>query len=355
MIRKPAVPILLFGLLLIGVIPLGAQTDTTPPVPKQAPHKPVFQKGMTCVPWFAGARHFRTDAGTTSLDNLARTGTEWVALVPGWFMENKNSSVIKPHTRKTLSDEDLIFIIDELRKRKMKILLKPHVGCLDGTFRGEIKPADVEAWFTSYETFILHYADLAAEKKLEGLCIGCELGSMTIPDYKAHWEKIIARLRKRFPGFLTYAANGNPIGPAAGKYARQRPWKYAPFWDKLDYAGIDAYFKLSRADQPTQEELKQSWQTWAKEIEAWQATHGKPVLFTEIGYRITNPDIQAKSYEAALDVLWDKLWFHGMYWWCWFANPDRRWGMSPQNMPALDVLKKWYTRPAPQKTTNRPR
>ena len=43
----------------------------------------------------------------------------------------------------------------------MEVMLKPHVDVIDGTFRGEIEPADRAAWFASYGSMIDHYADLA--------------------------------------------------------------------------------------------------------------------------------------------------------------------------------------------------
>ena len=83
----------------------------------------------------------------------------------------------------------------------------------------------------SYTKFILTYAKLAQETKVDILCIGTELERfvMSRPDY---WCGLIERIRKIYNGKLTYAANWDE-------------YKRTPFWDMLDYIGIDAYFPLS--------------------------------------------------------------------------------------------------------------
>ena len=90
---------------------------------------------------------------------------------------------------------------------------------------------------------------------------------------------------------------------------------------------------------------------------------GKPILFTEIGYRsldggnqnlwapwmLDRPvDLgeQADCYLAAFESAWDEPWFAGMYWWDWSADPDvggsRDGGFTPFGKPAEGVLRSWY-------------
>ncbi|MFA6610024.1 MAG: hypothetical protein WCT15_04170, partial [Candidatus Omnitrophota bacterium] len=61
----------------------------------------------------------------------------------------------------------------------------------------------------------------------------------------------------------------------------------------------------------------------------------------------------ADCYRAVFELLWDKDWFYGVYWWRWgtdvrFGGAQNR-GFSLQNKPAEDVVKKWYTGSAPAK------
>ncbi len=39
-----------------------------------------------------------------------------------------------------------------------RLLLKPHIDIEDGTWRALLKPSNVDDFFASYKTFILHYA-----------------------------------------------------------------------------------------------------------------------------------------------------------------------------------------------------
>ena len=103
-----------------------------------------------------------------------------------------------------------------------------------------------------------------------------------------------------------------------------------------------------------------------QEIETWQATINKPVIFTEFAYPSVdyaactkspsfsstepyNPQAQANYYEAALQVFANKPWFAGMFWWAWSTDPNTGRGsdptnydsvidFTPQNRPAQSVL-----------------
>jgi hypothetical protein len=96
--------------------------------------------------------------------------------------------------------------------------------------------------------------------------------------------------------------------------------------------------------------------------------YGKPVLFTEIGYR-SDPDgaakprvwprdpraqaaegdlrLQADCYEAFFHTFWDEEWFAGAFFWKWYPalpTDERATNVdySPQGKPAGQVLARWY-------------
>ncbi len=96
-------------------------------------------------------------------------------------------------------------------------------------------------WFSNYEKFILHYAELAEKNHLDILCIGTEL-QKTIPKEK-EWRSLIKKIRYVYHGPLTYAANF---------YVE---FEKITFWDELDYIGIQAYFPLSKSNDPMLSEL----------------------------------------------------------------------------------------------------
>ncbi|MEM2930585.1 MAG: hypothetical protein QW797_06995, partial [Thermoproteota archaeon] len=303
---------------------------------------PIFQKGMSYVSW---PPRFDSTESDESLRLLRLTNTEWVAICFFWYQETINSAKIRP-LYNSPSEESLIHVINKAHELGMRVMLKPMVDPLDGHWRGEI-PAS-EAWFESYADFINHWADFSERHGVELLCIGCEFNANDRDD--GNWRKIVAGVREHYSGPITYAANHDN-------------YQNVKWWDSLDYVGIDAYFPLTNTNNPTLDELKQAWRKHADDIEKWVSTVGKPVIFTEIGYRSgdgtnTMPwewsinmgvDLkeQADCYEAAFQVLWNKSWFYGFYWWNWETSPfvaAMSNSYTPQNKPVEDIVRKWYAR-----------
>lgn len=313
--------------------------------------EPSFQKGICYVTW--EKERYSSPYSDKSLETLAQTGAEWVGIITTYYQEKYNSKEIFP-TERTPSDSSLIHVINRAHQFGLKVMLKPHIDLLDtsdGLWRGDIgfqNQTDWQEWFLEYLKFILHYAKIAEESGVELFCIGTELcfaSTQTV-----FWQReIIPQIRKAYSGKLIYAANWDE-------------YKNIRFWDDLDCVGIDAYFPLTDKKSPEYEEIKVGWIKWADEIERWQKTINKPVIFTEIGYRScefaatapwenslgarVNLEIQANCYKAALDVLYSRHWCKGIYWWYWKSSPYAggltNHDFTPQNKPAETVLSYYY-------------
>ena len=187
--------------------------------------------------------------------------------------------------------------------------------------------------------------------------VGTELTSMS--RYEDQWRDVIAGVRGRFPGRLSFAAN-----QIHGAHE-------VTFWDALDYIGIDAYMPLATEDpNPTVDELIAAWRSftdvdggvhrYVDEIAALHASYGRPVLLTELGYRSSEgtaarpwewradlgavaQEPQARAYEAALEVWSRTPWLHGIYWWDWHAgwsDPNDS-GYNPRGKLAEGVMRAW--------------
>ncbi|WBU90187.1 glycoside hydrolase family 113 [Cellulophaga omnivescoria] len=243
--------------------------------------------------------------------------------------------------------------VDILHANKMSILLKPQIWIRDGKFTGTLEMDSEAHWQMlekSYSDFILTYAALAEEVNVDIFCIGTELEKFVLqrPDF---WSKLIVEVKKVYKGKLTYAANWD-------EYTR------VPFWEKLDYVGVDAYFPLSKDKHPTVAQLKTGWQPHKKALNLMSVNLSKPILFTEYGYRSmdytgekpwlvdrnkTNVNLEAQSNatKAILEMFWDEDWFAGGYVWKWFIDHENVGGkndnrFTPQNKPAELVLKQYY-------------
>jgi hypothetical protein len=324
------------------------------PVKEKIGFKPEFQKGMTYIAWTVyGYSH---PQAIKAMEQLVSLGVQWAAVVPTWYQEKADTPKIYPLKDKTTADESLISAIRKLHDLKLKVMLKPHLDLIkgEGKWRADIgfgNDADWKTWFENYTNFILHYAQIAAEENVELFCIGTELSNATV-NHPAFWRELIKKVRESYPGALTYAANWY------GEFDK------IEFWGELDYAGVDPYFPLVCSLRPTVEDLRGPWQDWLKNLEAWQKEINKPVIFPEIGYKsaVGSTDepwqhmpmgeldlqLQANCYQALLETFWNKPWFYGAYWWYWGVHPkmggEKDRGFTPQNKPAQEVIKEYYTR-----------
>jgi hypothetical protein len=319
-----------------------------------SPPAPERQRGVS---WVGG----REPVTAAHLQPLVDRHVNWIVQTPfGWQRRIDEAEVHLATGGRVWwgeSDEGLETTARLARERHIRTLLKPHIwlAARDGTWRGEIAMADEAAWtrwFESYRAFLLHYARLAEHTGMEALCIGTELHGTL--GREADWRRLIREVRKVYRGRLTYAANWN------------REFAEVPFWDALDFIGIQGYFPLADGEHPSVEALKRGWTPWVAAIEAVQRRIGKPVVFTEIGYRSTadaavrpwewphermsgrvDTAAQANAYQAFFEVFWDRDWVAGAYFWKWYpALPGtavgRPYDFTPQGKPAEEILARWY-------------
>ena len=308
------------------------------------------------VGWVAGGPIDGAD-----LDAVRRAGADWIAQTPFGWQNRPNEPGLRLVTGGRVlwgeTDEGLETTTRLARERGLATLLKPHVWLSDG-WRGELamtSEADWRRWFGEYETFILHYAGLAERLGIEALAVGTEL-HRTVVERPEDWRRLIGAIRQVYSGHLTYAANWS------GEVEE------VPFWDLLDAVGVQAYYPLSDRENPSLESLREGWRGPRERLEALHRATGKPVVFTEIGYRAmadaaiepwTWPQhrlapadtagllTQARCYEAFFRELWSEPWVAGAFFWKWYpdntaAGGPGHPGFTPQNKPAGRVLEAWY-------------
>jgi hypothetical protein len=335
--------------------------------PSVAPSKGVFEIRGISYPSFHNGT-YATAESTAALAELAKTGANYVAIIPTRFSRTIKDSEFSA-TDGTESDEHVLKAISDAHALGLAVLLKPHVDPSDGKPRGAYDPTDVGEWFANYEAFLLHYAAMAAAAHVEMFSIGCELDSMVGPRYRSQWLNIIHSVRQVYHGPLTYAHDWPGVSDVG-------------FWDAVDYIGTDAYDPLSDARNPSVADLAAGWTTissnpWVakqsnynsplRNYHALWLRYHKPVIFTEIGYKsvtaaATRPgdwkwdsavdlQLQARAYEAFFQV-WSRqsAWMKGAFFWNWepIVHPERTAyglkGYTPQNKPAELVIAHWYHR-----------
>lgn len=298
----------------------------------------------------------RQEIKASDFEPVKNINANAVAVMPFAFMESLESPELRFNLERQWWGERLEGVrktVHMAKEKELAVMLKPHIWIRRGEFTGHINLKTEEDWKKfedNYREYILLFAALAEEEGVEILSLGTELNSF-VEARPEFWRSLIAEVRQIYKGELTYAENWDKIDNVG-------------FWKELDYIGVDAYFPLSEERSPTLEELKSRWESHKKQLRRLSDEMGKPVLFTEYGYRNIDyaaktpwdssrdlEDINNKNQELALEALyeefWKENWFAGGFLWKWHHDHQTAGGaedsqFTPQNKPAEEVVKRYY-------------
>lgn len=287
---------------------------------------------------------------------LRQLNANYAALMPFGFVRAVNDPNLVFNSERQWfgeREEGVRQYIGELRKQGIEVMLKPQLWIYNGRYTGHME-MDTEAHWKQleegYRDFILTYAKLAAQEQVPLFCIGTELERF-IAQRPEFWAALIAEVKTVYSGQLTYAANWDE-------------YKRVPFWEDLDFIGVDAYFPVSDSGSPSIAEARAGWQPWKQELQSVSEKYGRPILFTEYGYRSAHlagkepwdstrdqraVDLEAQSrlLTALYEEFWDEPWMAGGFLWKWFIAHDAAGGdgnsfFTPQNKPAEEVVRAFY-------------
>ena len=331
--------------------------------------------------WLKGANltprwntDFGSDSFKQSVQNLHSTGANYAVLVIPLAQSNVGSTDVGAAWN-TPTDDSLAAGIDYAHSLGLSVALKFNLDSNDGQWRAHINPGDRNGWFAAYQSELMHYAQIAQAHHVELMVLGTELVDMASYNIDgtntSHWQSMIAAVRGKFTGALTYDANSNSNNPG-DTYSDEKA--SIGFWNQLDYAGLSAYYSLNSDDSV--QSLKNDWNYWnTNDLKGFQAQIGKPILFTEVGYRSVggahyNPwdynlgggqdqGEQANDYEALMSYWNDYSWMQGVFWWNWSTDPNAGGGgdtgYTPQNKQAQSTMTTWFSTPsAPQTPPSQP-
>ena len=340
-------------LALLFTLPVGCRSrsdsaDIEPepvfsrPIPP-AHHAPFFQAG------FAYSRVGGSyDSNTSSLElgKMRAAGGNIVQFLTFAYVYRLNGPEIGLGEER--SDQVLRGGISRAKAAGLRAMVKLQTwgpGFHNGKFSADIgmtHDADWRAFMANYRRYVLRYARLAADADADILCIGTELAQVSqAAVLTGDWRALAEEVRSIYHGPLTYAAHSSEV-------------EGVPFWDSLDYIGVDGYYPI--ANLPAALES----------LERLSARWNRPVIFTEAGfasspYALTEPwraglteappdsvrlDLQAEGWQTLLAELWRRDFIWGIYAWKWHPNPQ--WGgptnadHTPQGKPALDIIRRFY-------------
>lgn len=283
-------------------------------------------------------------------------GADWIAVIPFAYTLKGEASVHFNSNRQWWGErpEGVRETIQLAKEAGIKILMKPQVY-FPGSWPGDLdfdNDADWSAWEKDYETYLMTFVEIAKEMEVEMICIGTEF-KQSETKREQFWRDLIKKIRASYTGKLVYAANWDC-------------YDKVPFWDDLDYIGIDAYFPLVDSKTPDIAALKKAWQKPLQQIRRLHKKVQRPVLFTEFGYLAVdgcayntweleskvrrlpqNQQAQANALDALFEVFWQEPYWQGCFLWKWFPNMKGHEGYiavdyTPQGKLGEEVIKKWY-------------
>jgi hypothetical protein len=327
---------------------------------------------------------------TEAAQTIRAANANFTAVMATWYVQTYDSNAIAPSSSSP-SDDAVVAAIQALQAQGITVTLKPHVDSEDGIWRGEFtwpstdtttaeQEAWLTAWFTSYQSFILHFAQIATENNVGIMVIGTEFKDLTgnnCPNTSGsscsvYWQQyVINPMRQQYPNLmLAYGANATGAGDE---------FTAVTFWNDVDIIGVDGYFPIddssdcntSSPPDPTLAQLVSGWTdnpcsgsfNAVAALKNLSSTYpGKPLVFTEIGYPSATGsnaapynysptgsyDVaeQENCYQAFFEVFSQQTsWMKGVFWWDWSVSApgSSDTGYSPQNKPAGDTtLPEWY-------------
>ena len=282
---------------------------------------------------------------------------DWIALIPYGFTRLDEAAVhYNTHDWQWWGErpEGIKKTIELAHEADIHVMLKPQIYIPNG-FTGNLDfKTDAEwlAWEADYERFMMLFANIAAAQQVEMFCIGTEF-KVSVQKRPQFWRNLIAKIRNIYSGKLTYASNWD-------EYAS------VPFWDILDYVGVNAYFPLLKDKEPSITALQTAWQKPLEALAAYAKMQQKQIIFTEYGYMsldecasasweveakkdnlAINETAQANALDALLATFAAQPWWQGGFVWKWFPNMQGHEGYpekdyTPQGKKAATTVKKYY-------------
>ncbi len=349
---------------LAAIVTLAAvSVGEVPPVGPD--FQPRFQRGVVFAHNHSVERGYGTEMSSQSLEELKKLGVDSVTIVPLGYSFNVEDPRIFGY-----KGEDLTMTPASVRRTirfahaaGLRVTLAPQIWIgmygARGDWRGDIRMknrSDWQKWFAAYTEFILFWARMAQDERVELFCVGSEMRTSTELRPR-DWRQVIRDVRGVYLGPCTYSAN----------WADEID--FVDFWDLLEYIGISYYFPIGGGTLG--ERLVEAARARDR-VGELARRFDKPVLFLEAGFRsipgaglqphawredslrAVDLEEQRISFEVLFRTFWNQEWFYGFYWWKWFSDLDYR--VEPptdfqfRNKPAAEVLRRFYGQPDPQRS-----
>ncbi|MEP0262830.1 hypothetical protein [Dokdonia sp.] len=289
---------------------------------------------------------------TEAIEKQHDMGGNAIAIVPYSYIRGQNAPTYLSIGSRAGSENDqgVVHSAYEAKQRGMQSVLKPQVF-FGNSWPGALEydnEKDWNAFFDYYYRWIRHYTFLAEIHQIDALCMGVEFAKATL-SHGEQWKHMFQKARGLYQGNMTYAANWG------------EEFENVDFWNELDFIGLNSYYPLSKEDNPTDAQLKASFEEVKTKIKDVYQKYKKPIVFTEIGFRSIeapwknphadgdtpfNEDHQRRCYEVIFKGIQNEPWCAGILWWKFPSYLEYRGAentaFTPNNKATEATVKKWF-------------
>jgi hypothetical protein len=315
----------------------------------------------------ADIKGYGTPGSLWALEEVADLGANWTSVTPYATMISRDDVEVIPYFEYPPweLEERIRTTVRQAHALGLKVLLIPHIYPWDWSWRGQLNPGGGpggteegwDSWFASYRSYLLYWADVAREERVEMISLGVEFKTASWR-FRDRFALLAEDVRERYDGLIVYSANWDEVDEVG-------------FWDRVDVIGLNAFYPLSHLEEPDPEDMMRNASAFADTLELLARVHGKPVIFTEVGFKAltdsyrepwiwpedlgdvpADDEMQALLFDVTFAAYWPRDWFAGLLVWKFLADPaddtqEPPFGFSPRLKPAQDVIEGWFVHDMP--------
>jgi len=315
----------------------------------------------------ADIKGYGTPGSLWALEEVASLGANWTSVTPYATMISRDDVEVIPYFEYPPEEleQRIRTTVRQAHELGLKVLLIPHIYPWDWSWRGELNPGGGalgtgegwDSWFASYRQYLLYWADVAREEGVEMISLGVEFKTASWR-FRDRFALLAEDVRERYAGLIVYSANWDEVDEVG-------------FWDRVDVIGLNAFYPLSHLEEPDPGDMARNAEAFADRLELLARVHGKPVMFTEVGFKaltdsyrepwvwpedlgdvVADDAMQALLFDVTFAAYWPRDWFAGLLVWKFLADPaddtqEPPFGFSPRLKPAQDVIEGWFKHDVP--------
>jgi hypothetical protein len=364
-------------------------------IPEQFKDHPIFNELIcgTNFGFMAKRGYYNLPEVKKKPELMRKAGINWTTLNMNFCQTNYYSTNVFLDFEYSTGELELAETVKRLHENGIKVLFKPCLTPLDGSWMGMVKFPNADQlkqisgvdndywgrWFHSFTEAEKYFADFAERAGIDAMIIGAEYwGTEGQNDY---WSRVIEEVRNLYHGPITYEFTCDSRKAYDLKWMNSLDFLSYSYYPPACASNVDGPLNPmsnpGAKDNPskTVEEMMDYLESRKARIQTIsQRFNNLPIAFTEYGVRSAHGCImqpynflwetyydgeeQANFMEASFRTFWGLPEWMGLFWWKWdetqnrphyHTDPRGDMGFTIQGKPAEAVMQKWIQKSRSEK------